>query len=59
MQCVDEIKEYIDCNRSLTEQELNSLLSRFFDMQHKRLTNLLTSEEIEFIQNVYSDSSFD
>ncbi len=59
MQCADEIKEYLDGSRTLSDQELHNILSRYFDRQNMIFTNVLTPEEIEFIQNVYLDSSSD
>lgn len=59
MQCADEIREYLDGKKSLTSSELHKLLSRYFDRQFKCVSNVLTPEEIDFIQSVYLDSSFE
>jgi hypothetical protein len=59
MRCANEIREYVEGNKYLTDQELRKLLSRFLDEQCMVSTNVLSTAEIEFIQSMYLDSGPD
>ena len=59
MRCANEIREYVEGNKYLTDQELRKLLSRYLDGQCMVSANVLSTEEIEFIQSMYLDSGSD
>lgn len=59
MRCANEIREYVEGNKYLTDQELRELLSRYLDGQCMVSTNVLSTAEIEFIQSMYLDSGSD
>ncbi|MCG7643650.1 MULTISPECIES: hypothetical protein [Alteromonas] len=59
MRCANEIREYVEGNKYLTDQELRKLLSRYLDGQCMVSANVLSTAEIEFIQSMYLDSGSD
>ena len=59
MRCANEIREYVEGNKYITDQELRKLLSRYLDGQCMVSANVLSTAEIEFIQSMYLDSGSD